>query len=198
MNQLLTEMDGVEGRSAVYLMAASNRPDIIDPAVLRPGRLDKIIYVGLPNAEDRKDILRALTKVIFMLQFCFPLISLDAECCSKCIILFQNGTKPLLASDVNLADIASRTQLEGYSGADLAALVKEAGVYALREFIATGENPQTGPLSVAIKHFDSAASKIRPSVTGKVRSYSSSYSRLFLNISTFGFYLKIHLVFFVS
>lgn len=64
MNQLLTEMDGVEGRAAVFLMAASNRPDIIDPAVLRPGRLDKIVYVGMPNAEDRKDILRALTKVL--------------------------------------------------------------------------------------------------------------------------------------
>lgn len=63
VNQLLTEMDGVEGRSGVFLMAATNRPDIIDPAVLRPGRLDKILYVGFPNEEDRIDILRALTKV---------------------------------------------------------------------------------------------------------------------------------------
>lgn len=45
-------------------MAASNRPDIIDPAVLRPGRLDKILYVDLPTSADRVDILRALTKVI--------------------------------------------------------------------------------------------------------------------------------------
>lgn len=44
-------------------MAATNRPDIIDPAVLRPGRLDKILHVGFPTAEDRVDILRALTKV---------------------------------------------------------------------------------------------------------------------------------------
>lgn len=63
VNQMLTEMDGVEARKDVYLMAASNRPDIIDPAVLRPGRLDKILYVGLPTAEDRVDILKALTKV---------------------------------------------------------------------------------------------------------------------------------------
>ncbi|KAK3932258.1 Nuclear valosin-containing protein-like [Frankliniella fusca] len=140
VNQLLTEMDGIEGRKAVFLMAASNRPDIIDPAVLRPGRLDKIVYVGLPNADDRKDILRALTK---------------------------NGTRPQLSSDVNLGEIASRSTLEGYSGADLAALVREAGVQALRDFIGTTD--QTGPLSVALKHFDSAASKIRPSVTGKAR-----------------------------
>lgn len=66
VNQLLTEMDGVESRSGVFLMAATNRPDIIDPAVLRPGRLDKIIYVGFPNETDRIDILRALTKVKFL------------------------------------------------------------------------------------------------------------------------------------
>lgn len=63
VNQMLTEMDGVEGRQGVFLMAASNRPDIIDSAILRPGRLDKILYVGLPNASDRVDILRAVTKV---------------------------------------------------------------------------------------------------------------------------------------
>ena len=81
---MLTEMDGLESRKGVFLMAASNRPgsfsfinlsyfyfrlnfffnlDIIDPAILRPGRLDKIIYVGLPTYEDRCEILKALTKV---------------------------------------------------------------------------------------------------------------------------------------
>lgn len=68
VNQLLTEMDGVEDRKEVYLMAATNRPDIIDPAVLRPGRLDKILFVGLPKKEDRVDILRALTKVVKLLE----------------------------------------------------------------------------------------------------------------------------------
>ena len=63
VNQLLTEMDGVESRKGVFLMAASNRPDIIDPAILRPGRLDKIIYVGLPTQQDRLEILKTLTKV---------------------------------------------------------------------------------------------------------------------------------------
>lgn len=68
VNQMLTEMDGIEGRRGVFLMAATNRPDIVDPAVLRPGRLDKILYIGLPANEDRKDILRALTKVNFLLE----------------------------------------------------------------------------------------------------------------------------------
>lgn len=54
-------------------MAATNRPDIIDPAVLRPGRLDKILHVGFPTAEDRVDILRALTKVWqFQIMFLIP------------------------------------------------------------------------------------------------------------------------------
>lgn len=69
VNQMLTEMDGVESRQGVFLMAASNRPDIIDSAVLRPGRLDKIVYVGLPTASDRVDILRAITKVYTFIYF---------------------------------------------------------------------------------------------------------------------------------
>lgn len=56
-------MDGIEERKGIYLLAASNRPDMIDPAVLRPGRLDKILYVGLPNKSDRLEILQAITKV---------------------------------------------------------------------------------------------------------------------------------------
>lgn len=65
VNQLLTEMDGVEERRGVFLMAATNRPDMVDGAVLRPGRLDKILYVGLPEEEDRREILTAITKVSF-------------------------------------------------------------------------------------------------------------------------------------
>nr|CAI5852260.1 unnamed protein product [Callosobruchus analis] len=63
VNQLLTEMDGIGSRQGVFLLAASNRPDIVDPAVLRPGRLDKILYVGLPGGTERVDILRTITKV---------------------------------------------------------------------------------------------------------------------------------------
>lgn len=63
VNQLLTEMDGIEDRKGVFLMAATNRPDIVDPAVMRPGRLDKILYVGLPEVADRVEILKATMKV---------------------------------------------------------------------------------------------------------------------------------------
>ncbi|KAG2467024.1 NVL protein, partial [Polypterus senegalus] len=62
VNQLLTEMDGLETRKQVFIMAATNRPDIIDPAVLRPGRLDKSLYVGLPQPQERFAILQTITK----------------------------------------------------------------------------------------------------------------------------------------
>ncbi|XP_021704551.1 ribosome biogenesis ATPase RIX7-like [Aedes aegypti] len=107
VNQLLTEMDGIEDRKGVFLMAATNRPDIVDPAVLRPGRLDKILYVGLPAEEDRVDILRALTK---------------------------NRTQPPLADDVDLSVVARLT--EGYTGADLAGLVRQASLQTLKDSIA--------------------------------------------------------------
>lgn len=71
VNQLLTEMDGVEERKDVFIMAASNRPDMVDAAVLRPGRVDKILYVGMPKQQERREILVAITKVISVTGF-FP------------------------------------------------------------------------------------------------------------------------------
>ncbi|OII78129.1 AAA family protein [Cryptosporidium andersoni] len=62
VNQLLTEMDGVGERKKVFIVAATNRPDIIDPAIMRPGRLDRIIYVSLPSEYGRKDILERITR----------------------------------------------------------------------------------------------------------------------------------------
>jgi len=55
-------MDGLETRKNVYIIAATNRPDIIDSAILRPGRLDKLLYVPLPTKQDRLSILQALTR----------------------------------------------------------------------------------------------------------------------------------------
>ena len=63
----LTEMDGVDEQRQVYVMAATNRPDMIDPAVLRPGRLGKTVFVDLPNEADRCDILRVFTRVSVVL-----------------------------------------------------------------------------------------------------------------------------------
>ncbi|NXF47074.1 NVL protein, partial [Oceanites oceanicus] len=109
VNQLLTEMDGLENRQQVFIMAATNRPDIIDPAILRPGRLDKTLYVGLPPPEDRLAILKTITK---------------------------GGTRPPLDIDVSLEEIAYSQHCDCYTGADLSALVREASVCALRQEMA--------------------------------------------------------------
>lgn len=149
VNQMLTEMDGVEGRQGVFLMAASNRPDIIDPAVLRPGRLDKILYVDLPTAADRADILRAVTK---------------------------NGTKPKLAADVNLEQIGYDNKCDGYTGADLAALIREAGTEALRELI---DVHYSGQPEISMRHIVSAFDKIRPSVQEKDIKHYEKLKKLY-------------------
>ena len=64
VNQLLCHLDGVEGRNGVYVLAATSRPDLIDPALLRPGRFDKHLYCGFPNKHERLDILTCITNKI--------------------------------------------------------------------------------------------------------------------------------------
>lgn len=62
LSQLLTEMDGIEPLVNVTVVAATNRPDVLDPALLRPGRLDRILYVGPPDMDSRREIFRISTK----------------------------------------------------------------------------------------------------------------------------------------
>ncbi|KAF8252818.1 AAA-domain-containing protein [Wilcoxina mikolae CBS 423.85] len=103
VNQMLTQMDGAEGLDGVYVLAATSRPDLIDPALLRPGRLDKSLICDLPDREDRLDIIRAV------------------------------GSKVRFSQDVDLEEIARRT--EGYSGADLQAVVYNAHLEAVQGVI---------------------------------------------------------------
>lgn len=146
VNQLLTEMDGLETRRQVFIMAATNRPDIIDPAILRPGRLDKTLYVGLPCAADRHAILLTVTK---------------------------GGTKPHLEQDVHLEEIAFDERCNSFSGADLTALVREASVNALKAYMKSQRYAETQlpGCTVAIKvtkqNFEDAFKTIRPSVSKK-------------------------------
>ena len=62
MNQLLTEMDGMNSKKQVFIIGATNRPDIIDTALMRPGRLDQLIYIPMPDLESRQKILRAVLR----------------------------------------------------------------------------------------------------------------------------------------
>ena len=74
VNQLLTEMDGLEERKDVFIMGATNRVDMIDPAVMRPGRFDKTLYVGLPTESDKMAIFEKATKF-----FTRPCLSASAK-----------------------------------------------------------------------------------------------------------------------
>ncbi|KAM5351695.1 hypothetical protein ACJ41O_004418 [Fusarium nematophilum] len=143
VNQLLTQMDGAEGLSGVYVLAATSRPDLIDPALLRPGRLDKSLLCGMPSPEDRVDIIKAL----------FQKVRLSDE---------------LTESDDPLTDIARRT--EGFSGADLQALVSNAQLEAIHDVLdvdgptvtsrrpngTSGGKPNTTPSFVQFRYGDDA------------------------------------------
>ncbi|KAI9998105.1 hypothetical protein PInf_002439 [Phytophthora infestans] len=135
VNQLLTEMDGLDIRRNVFVIAATNRPDIIDPAMLRPGRLDKLLYVPLPQASERHQILKTVS--------------------SKCA----------MASSVQLEAIAADPRCEGFSGADLSALVREAGITALRETDFSRLDAGAATLGIEHHHFISAFDRVFPSVS---------------------------------
>ena len=100
LNQLLAEMDGFDRTTGIVVLAATNRPEILDPALLRPGRFDREVEIGLPNLSDRAAILR---------------VHIDG--------------KPV-DPDVDLGVVARATP--GFSGADLANLVNEAAIFAVR------------------------------------------------------------------
>ena len=145
VNQLLTELDGMDDRRSVFVVAATNRPDIIDPAMLRPGRLDKLLYISLPDAEGRYQILA------------------------------KHVRKSPLAADVDLRAIAADPRAEGFSGADMSALVREATVQALREVqaarkaAASVEAAQAMKIAVTQGHLLWAFRKVRASVSEESR-----------------------------
>ncbi|KAK6613784.1 peroxisome biosynthesis protein [Botrytis cinerea] len=118
VNQLLTQMDGAEGLSGVYVLAATSRPDLIDPALLRPGRLDKSLICDLPNVDDRFDILKALGKKLKLSE--------------------EVRDSP----EGGLFEIARRT--EGYSGADLQALISNAQLEAIHDVLGDHEQVEVG------------------------------------------------------
>ncbi|MBC9175870.1 CDC48 family AAA ATPase [Pseudoroseomonas ludipueritiae] len=125
VNTILAEMDGLEELQGVVVIGATNRPNLLDPALLRPGRFDELVYVPVPDEAGREQILR-----------------------------IQTQGMPL-AGDVDLAEIARRTQ--GYTGADLGDVVRRAGLSALRQDLGTPAIRQA--------EFEKALSESRASVT---------------------------------
>jgi transitional endoplasmic reticulum ATPase len=129
VNQLLTEMDGMMTLKEVVVIGATNRPDILDPALLRPGRFDRVIYVPPPDRQARLQILKVHTR-----------------------------SMPL-APDVDLNQLAALT--EGYSGADLEAVCREAALSAARENMDADR--------VEWRHFMQALQKVAPSITDDLK-----------------------------
>ena len=132
VNQLLSSMDGVEGMEGVIVVAATNRPEMIDPALLRSGRFERVMHVPPPDPEALKSILSIHTENMPLGKF-----SLD--------------------------EIASK--LENYTGADIEAVCREAGLIAMRA------NKKT----VSRKHFEEAVERVRPTVTDEMMLY---YNRM--------------------
>ncbi|MEM4486735.1 MAG: CDC48 family AAA ATPase [Zestosphaera sp.] len=139
VNQLLAEMDGIQTLKNVVVIAATNRADILDPALLRPGRFDRIIFVPPPDKRSRLQILKVHIR------------------------------KVPLAEDVELEKLAEMT--EGFSGADLEALVREAVMLALRE--------KFEPRPISMRYFLQALKTIKPSLTrDMLESYQRTYETL--------------------
>ena len=141
VSQLLTELDGLEELEDVVVIATTNRPDLIDSALLRPGRLDRHVHVPVPDEDGRRKILEVHTR-----------------------------DKPL-ADDVDLDQLARRT--EGYVGADIEALTREASMAASREFI-TSVDPEeigdsVGNVRITMAHFEQALDEVGPSVDEDTR-----------------------------
>ncbi|KAL0244198.1 hypothetical protein GEMRC1_008283 [Eukaryota sp. GEM-RC1] len=152
MNQLLTEMDGVGAKKTVFIIGATNRPDIIDPALMRPGRLDQLIYIPMPDEASRLSIIQARLR------------------------------KSPLAPDVEarIHEIAQRT--EGMSGADLTEICERAAKLAIKEAIerdiraeqAGEEVPMDVDNQITWKHFTDALTYARRSVSPEdIQRYES-------------------------
>ncbi len=140
VSQLLTELDGMENMHGVVVLAATNRADMIDPALLRPGRFDKIIQIPLPDKESRKSILKLTAKKI-------PTVTEESD-----------------PNRVNFDRLSEMT--DGLSGADTAAIANTAVSIVIHRFL--DENPDVKDVEkhadtakVEMKHFEEAVKKVR-------------------------------------
>ncbi|KAK3315044.1 P-loop containing nucleoside triphosphate hydrolase protein [Apodospora peruviana] len=150
VNALLTELDGVGDRSGIYVIGATNRPDIIDEAIRRPGRLGTSIYVGLPSAEDRVAILKTLYRNTITRAKADPM-----------------GAKPIADERevVDLRKVALDRRCTGFTGADLGNLMHSAAQACLeRAYMGQREGGvQLDPI-ITLEDWERALNEVKPSV----------------------------------
>jgi SpoVK/Ycf46/Vps4 family AAA+-type ATPase len=136
LSQLLQEMDGLQTREGIVVLAATNRPDCIDAALLRPGRFDRLLYVPPPSEEEREAI-------------------------------FFVHTRKMPVDNIDMALLASKTN--GYTGADIAAICREAAMSALEESLEAE--------LVGLRSFEKAIQKVRPSASTVSMELYTDYMR---------------------
>lgn len=139
VNQLLTEMDGLQELNDIVIIGATNRPDIMDTGLLRPGRFDRIILVPVPDKKTRKEIFTVHLKGM-------P-----------------------LDKDIKMDELIEKT--EGYVGADIESIAREAAIFALREDMKAK--------TIKMKHFDKALEKVRPSASKDVEEAYAELEKTF-------------------
>jgi transitional endoplasmic reticulum ATPase len=132
VSQILTEIDGLEELHNVLIIGATNRLDIVDPAILRPGRFDRIIEVPLPDAKSRSNIFKIHTK------------------------------KKPLAKDVDLEKIVELT--DGFSGAEIAAVVNRAGITALKRYV-IGKLKSVKEIEITQNDLKDVIGKVKPKIS---------------------------------
>lgn len=142
VNTLLTEIDGLEELRDVVVIAATNRPDILDPALLRPGRFDRILLTPLPDEKSRMEVFKLYTK------------DKEIKDLKEREKDPRYDKKVLLAKNVNLKVLVSKTP--NFVGSDIEALCREAAMIALRENVNATE--------VSMEHFELALNKVKASV----------------------------------
>jgi len=137
VNQILTSIDGLESMEGVIIIGATNRPDILDTSLLRPGRFDRLLLVPAPDFQARKEI-------------------------------FEIHTKNMpLDKNISLTELSKKT--EGFTGADIEGLCREAAMLALRNDINSKK--------VVLDNFEKAMYSIRPSITESVINYYKEISK---------------------
>jgi transitional endoplasmic reticulum ATPase len=139
VNQLLTEMNGLKEMKDVVVIGATNRPDLLDSALLRPGRFDRIVLVSIPDAKSRKEVFKLHTR------------------------------KMPLAKDVKLDELVPKT--DGYVGADIESVCREAAMLALREDMTVRD--------VKMKYFLEALKKVKPSASKDIEVMYQQFNEQF-------------------
>lgn len=143
VSQILTEIDGMETLYGVIVLAATNRADMIDPALLRPGRFDKIIQIPLPDKIGRRQIL---------------------EICTNTIPIVRERKTNIDDEYVDLDKIASAS--EGFSGADVASIANTASSLVIHDFLTKYNDPKEAEkyadtAKITMRHFEDAIKKVR-------------------------------------